>query len=127
MEIKDIKTRLGLLTVLNHYGLKPDRSNHIKCPFHEDDKPSCRIYIDTNTFHCFGCGATGDQIEFIVKYEKCSKHEAILKAKQLCGNPEPKNSKPKAEPTIINGTEVLTKAFTHFARSLNSRPLKSHF
>ena len=126
MEIRDIKQRLSILQVLSHYNLKPDRSNHIKCLFHEDDKPSCRIYADTNTFHCFGCGATGDQIEFIEKYEKCSKHEAILKAKQLCGIPEPiKTEKPKAKPTTVNGSEVLTQAFTHFARSLNAKPEKA--
>lgn len=62
MEISEIKQRLSILTVLSHYNLKPDRSNHIKCPFHEDDKPSCRIYPETNTFHCFGCGAKGDTI-----------------------------------------------------------------
>ena len=126
MEIQEIKQRLPILQVLAHYGLKPDRNNHIKCPFHEDDKPSCRIYADTNTFHCFGCNATGDQIELIEKYEKCRKHEAILKAKQLCGIPEPiKTGKPKAKPTTINGTEVLTKAFTHFVRSMNTKPKKA--
>ncbi|HDP55565.1 MAG TPA: DNA primase, partial [Bacteroidetes bacterium] len=126
MEIQEIKQRLPILQVLAHYNLKPDRSNHIKCPFHEDDKPSCRIYPDTNTFHCFGCGATGDGIEFIEKYEKCSKHEAILKAKQLCGSPEPiRIEKPKVKPVKENGTEVLTKAFTHFARSLNTKPKKA--
>lgn len=126
MEIQEIKHQLSILTVLQHYGIKPDRNNHIKCPFHEDDKPSCRIYADTNTFHCFGCGATGDQIEFIEKYEKCSKHEAIMKAKKLCGIPEPiNNKKTKAKPTAINNTEILTKAFTHFTRSLNTKPKKA--
>ena len=126
MEIPDIKQRLSILTVLQHYNLKSDRNNHIKCPFHEDDKPSCRIYPDTNTFHCFGCGATGDQIEFIEKYEKCSKHEAIVKAKQLCGIPEPiKTGKLKSKPTTANQPEVLIKAFTHFARSLNAKPKKA--
>jgi len=126
MEIKDIKQRLSILQVLSHYHLKPDRNNQIKCPFHEDDKPSCRIYPDTNTFHCFGCNATGDQIEFIEKYEKCSKHEAILKAKQLCGNPEPiRTEKPTEKPTASNSTDILTEAFKHFARSLNAKPEKA--
>ena len=126
MEIQEIKTRLTITAVLQHYNLKPDRNNQIKCPFHEDDKPSCRIYADTNTFHCFGCGTTGDQIEFIEKYEKCSKHEAILKAQQFCGIPEPiNNNKPKPNPTTVNNSEVLTKAFTHFARSLNAKPEKA--
>ncbi len=58
--------------------------------------------------------------------EKCSKHEAILKAKQLCGIPEPiRMEKPKAQPTAKNNTEVLTKAFTHIARSLNAKPEKA--
>ena len=126
MEISEIKQRLSILQVLAHYNLKPDRNNHIKCPFHEDDKPSCRIYPETNTFHRFGCGATGDQIEFIEKYEKCSKHDAILRAKKLCGIPEPiKTIQPKTKPTTINNTEILTQAFTHFARSLNAKPKKA--
>ena len=85
MQIPDIKTRLPITKVLAHYGIKLDRNNHINCPFHEDDKPSCKIYPETGTFHCFGCGATGDQIEFIERYEKCSKHEALKKATELAG------------------------------------------
>jgi DNA primase len=129
MEIKDIKQRLSILQVLSHYNLKPDRSNHIKCPFHEDDKPSCRIYADTNTFHCFGCGAKGDTIEFIQKKEGINKHEAILKAQDFIGLPtEPK---PKPEPTPKpelpqeQKTAILTEAFKHFARSLNAKPEKA--
>jgi len=73
MEITDIKRHLSISTVLQHYNLTPDRNKQIRCPFHADDTPSCRIYPETNSFHCFGCGASGDQIEFIEKYEKCSK------------------------------------------------------
>jgi DNA primase len=85
MQIPDIKNRLSITKVLAHYNIKIDKNHHIKCPFHSDDKPSCKIYPETGTFHCFGCGATGDQIEFIEKYEKCSKHEALKKAAELSG------------------------------------------
>ena len=145
MEIPDIKSRLSLSTVLSHYGIKPDRTRHILCPFHEDTTPSCRIYPETNTFHCFGCGATGDQIEFIQRHDKCSKHEAIQKAVSLLGTEAKRsstqsinngqrctepvevlkidNAKPQPKPAaVINTTEILTYAFTHFARSLNFRP-----
>jgi len=129
MEIRDIKQRLSILQLLSHYHLKPDRSNHIKCPFHEDDKPSCRIYPDTNTFHCFGCGAKGDTIEFIQKKEGISKHEAILKAQNFIGlpteskpNPQPK---PKPELPQEQKAVILTEAFKHFARSLNAKPEKA--
>jgi DNA primase catalytic core len=131
MEISEIKQRLSIITVLSHYNLKPDRSNHIKCPFHEDDKPSCRVYPETNTFHCFGCGAKGDTIEFIQKKEGITKHEAILKAQNFIGLPTEPKPKPqlkpelKSEPTTKQSTEILTEAFKHFARSLNAKPEKA--
>jgi DNA primase len=83
MEISDIKQHLNILTVLGKYGLKPDKHNMLVCPFHEDKSPSLKIYTKTNTFHCFGCSATGDGIQFIEMFEKLSKHEAIEKAKTL--------------------------------------------
>ena len=54
MEIQEIKSRLSILTVLNHYHLQPDRHQMLKCPFHEDDQPSFKVYTETNTFNCFG-------------------------------------------------------------------------
>jgi len=85
MEIREIKQRLSIQTVLNHYRLKPDRHNFLKCPFHDDEDPSLKVYPETNTFNCFGCGAAGDVIEFIERYEKKGKHEAILNAKNMIG------------------------------------------
>lgn len=85
MEIADIKKRLSILAVLQHYGIRPDRNSHIKCPFHQDDSPSCKIYPDTNTYNCFGCGKTGDAIQFIQDKENCGKHEALKKAAGLAG------------------------------------------
>ena len=88
MEISEIKQRLSIQTILSHYHLQPDRHNFLKCPFHGDEDPSLKIYPETNTFNCFGCGAAGDVIEFIERYEAStgsaySKHEAILKAKSM--------------------------------------------
>jgi DNA primase len=77
MEIKDIKQRLSIKTVLKHYGLEANRNHMLKCPFHEEKEPSLKIYPQTNTFNCFGCKANGDTIEFIQLKEKCSKHEAL--------------------------------------------------
>jgi DNA primase/thymidylate synthase len=83
MEIREIKQKLKIETVLAHYNLHPDRHHFLKCPFHGDEDPSLKIYPGTNTFNCFGCGAAGDVIEFIERYDKRGKHEAILKAKSM--------------------------------------------
>jgi len=47
------------------------------CPFHEDHTPSFVIYREQNTFHCFGCQAHGDVIDFVRRKEGCSFREAI--------------------------------------------------
>ncbi len=85
MEIKQIKEQLSIVTVLNEYSIAMNKNKHCKCPFHKDEKPSLRIYPETNTYTCFGCDKTGDAIQFIQEIENCTKHKAINKAKSLIG------------------------------------------
>ncbi len=83
MEIKDIKTHLSIKTVLEHYNLEVGKNNQLCCPFHDDKTPSLKIYPETNTYNCFGCGANGDVIQFIQDKENLTKHEALKKATEL--------------------------------------------
>jgi len=46
------------------------------CPFHDESTPSFTIFED-NHFHCFGCGAHGDSIEFYMKLHNASFIEAV--------------------------------------------------
>jgi DNA primase len=88
MSIKEIKEKLGILTVLNHYGLSPGKNQMLRCPFHEDEKASMRVYPETGTVYCFGgsCKVSSlDVIDFIMQMDGGSKHEAIVKAKELIG------------------------------------------
>jgi DNA primase len=87
MEISDIKNRLSIETVLHRYNLRLDKHHKTCCPFHQEKTPSFTIYPKTNTFHCFGCGISGDTIEFIQLKENITKHEAILKAQDFIGLP----------------------------------------
>jgi len=50
MEIPDIKTRLTIKEVLEHYHLIPDKSNRLLYPFHDDKTPSLQVYPKTNTW-----------------------------------------------------------------------------
>ena len=134
MEINEIKQRLSILTVLNHYGLRPDKNQRLCCPFHPDKTPSFQVYPKTGTWTCFSsnCSAgSGDQIDFIMREEGITKHEAILKAKELIGcNGSPVLQRPKIKTENIelapeHRTKVLSEAFTHFVRSLNAKPEKA--
>ena len=135
MEIHEIKKRLSILKVLAHYNLVPDRNHRLCCPFHSDKTPSFQVYPETGTWTCFSSNCTagsGDQVDFIMRKEGITKHEAILKAQELSGIPGdtgPQKSKPqpdlKPELTTDQRTGILTEAFTHFARSLNAKPEKA--
>ena len=97
MEIAEIKQQLTITQVLDHYGLKADKNNRLCCPFHDDKTPSMQVYPETNTVHCFssncklhslsrqGGSKAIDVIDFILHQEGISKHEAIIKAKELIG------------------------------------------
>ena len=37
------------------------------CPFHQEAEGSFTVYGDTERFHCFGCGATGDVLDFCIR------------------------------------------------------------
>ena len=50
---------------LERYGIEINRKGFAKCPFHSEKTASFRVYAD-NTYHCFGCGAHGDVISFVM-------------------------------------------------------------
>jgi DNA primase len=90
MTILEIKSQLPILTVLSHYGLEAGKGRAMKCPFHQDGKASMKIYPDTNTAYCFAgsCEVKSvDVIDFIMRMDGTTKREAILKAKDLIGQP----------------------------------------
>jgi DNA primase len=47
------------------------------CPFHPDNSPSFTIYADDRRFQCFGCGAQGDVIDFVMRAYNVKTREAI--------------------------------------------------
>ncbi|MCD7722597.1 MAG: DNA primase, partial [Clostridiales bacterium] len=47
------------------------------CPFHNEKTPSFTVYPDTQSFYCFGCGAGGDAITFIMKIENLDYMDAL--------------------------------------------------
>lgn len=58
--------------------LKRSSHNYVcLCPFHSEKSPSCTVYNDTQSFYCFGCGAGGDVITFIMKIENLDYIEAV--------------------------------------------------
>ena len=93
MDIQEIKAKLTIAEILQHYNLKADKHQRLNCPFHEDKTPSMQVYYKTNTAYCFSSnckthGKSLDVIDFIMHKENLSKHEAIKKSEgMISGNP----------------------------------------
>jgi DNA primase len=60
------------------------------CPFHDDKHPSLNISKEKQIFKCFSCGAGGNAITFIERYEKISFEEAVRKLATLVGYSDPR-------------------------------------
>ena len=74
---EEVKQRLNIRQVIEHYGYKVNRANQFICPFHNDHKPSASIKNDY--FNCFVCGAGGDLITFTAKLHGLSNIDACKK------------------------------------------------
>jgi hypothetical protein len=51
------------------------------CPFHQEKTPSFRLYKNTNTAYCFGCGWSGDTIKYVMETEKVGFIQAVKRLK----------------------------------------------
>ena len=76
-----IETVMGGYVNLTRRG----RNYVCSCPFHSERTPSCTIFTDTQNFYCFGCGAGGDGITFIMKIENLTFPEAVKLLAQRSG------------------------------------------
>ncbi|MGN1090372.1 MAG: DNA primase [Huintestinicola sp.] len=62
------------------------------CPFHSEKSPSCHVNVSKQFFHCFGCGAGGDVITFIMKAENLEYIEAVRLLAERAGMNMPEDS-----------------------------------
>ncbi len=77
--IEDIRTRCDIETIIQSYVTLRKTGTNEKglCPFHSERTPSFTVYPATQSFYCFGCGAGGDVITFIMKIENLDYRGAV--------------------------------------------------
>lgn len=77
--LETLRSRIDLIEVLSPY-MKLQRSGSAYkglCPFHDEKTPSLIIQRGDSHYHCFGCGAHGDAIQFLMTHLKMSFIEAV--------------------------------------------------
>lgn len=71
-----VKQSVTTRQAAEHYGIRIGRNGMACCPFHDDKHPSMKV---DRRFHCFGCQADGDVIDFTAKLYALGSKEAALK------------------------------------------------
>ena len=95
-----VKQTVTTRQAAERYGIRVERNGMCRCPFHNDSTPSMKL---DRRYYCFGCGATGDVIDFVSRLRGIgSKEAAILLAQDFAipyENGAGKTSKPRQQNT----------------------------
>ncbi len=90
------------------------------CPFHNEKTPSFVVYPDTQSFYCFGCGAAGDVINFVRKYNNLGYVESVKQLAARAGMPLPEEDdrESRARQRLL---EINRCAARYFYENLNAQ------
>jgi DNA primase len=132
--IDDLLGRADIVEVIDEYvPLKKQGSNFkARCPFHEERTASFNVNPERQIFHCFGCGAGGNAIGFLMEYEHLRFPEAVrelagrygLEVPEEAGGGREDAAKDSAGSGLDNATlhAVNEKAARYFEYQLRNHP-----
>jgi len=78
--VEKVKEATNIASLMAERGIKLVRSGHklkALCPFHKEKTPSFSVDPDLGLYHCFGCGASGDAIKFVMESDGLDFGEAL--------------------------------------------------
>ncbi len=73
----DICSELKIRDVMEFYGIRFNKKGFASCPFHTEKTPSLSIY--KNRYKCFGCGASGSVVDFVMAYYGLTFKQAVVR------------------------------------------------
>jgi DNA primase len=95
------------------------------CPFHNEKSPSFWVSPDKQFYHCFGCGAHGTVIGFLMQYEKMEFIDAVADLAQRAGLEIPREAQGPRDPGSVDLHEIMARIAGFFEQNLadNTRAL----
>jgi DNA primase len=113
-----------IVELIGHFcSLKAQGKQYVgHCPFHEDTHPSLSVSPDKGVFHCFGCGAAGDSVAFVMQKTGSAFPEALHEATRLLGLPPPAHSQKDATTPLTHAAECATRIFTQWLWQATGAP-----
>jgi DNA primase len=124
--------RIDVVEVVGrHVELKKAGINHKGlCPFHGEKSPSFIVSPTRQTYHCFGCGAHGDALRFLIEHGGLGFVDAVHDLAQQAGLTVPQDDSSEEERTRAAQnkarqatlTDVLDRAGEHYRQQLKTSP-----
>jgi DNA primase len=130
--IQDLLARVDVADVVGRYvQLKKGGINLLGlCPFHNEKSPSFTVSPTKQFYHCFGCGAHGSAITFLIEHTGASFPEAVRTLASAVGmsvpeenrSPSQKAASSRRREEISQHTQVLDLAQKHYLSQLRESP-----
>lgn len=123
--IQDLLSRLDIVSVVERYvPLRRAGANYVACcPFHNEKTPSFSVSPVKQFYHCFGCGAHGTAISFVMEYQGMGFVDAVKELAQSAGMTVPderqdtgRERERKAQ--VESLTEVMQRASRYYREAL---------
>lgn len=121
--IQELLSRIDIVEVINKVSpLKRTGKNFMCCcPFHKEKTPSFSVSQQKQFFKCFGCGASGNVIGFLMRYEGLSYPEAISKLAESIGMTVPETPRDRETRTRVRSlTDMMKAASDYYSASLKT-------
>lgn len=121
--IDDLLARIDIVDVIQERIplKKAGRDWSARCPFHDERSPSFTVSPHKQFYHCFGCGAHGSAIKFLMDYDRLEFPDAIEELAGRAGLKMPYEGVRSATPAQSDATDlyaVLDQAARHYQRAL---------
>ncbi len=125
--IQDLLNRVDIVGVIERYvPLKRAGANYVaRCPFHSEKTPSFTVSASKQFYHCFGCGAHGTAIGFVMEYSGSGFVETVRELAQSVGMQVPDVKSDRLRVKTEEGDdlyEVLLKAAQYYRQQLKAAP-----
>ena len=92
------------------------------CPFHSEKTPSFHVYHENQSFYCFGCGAGGDVISFIMRIENLGYIEALKFLAERAGIPFPEEEREDPGLRVKPMIYEINRAAAHYFHNILKSP-----
>jgi DNA primase len=125
--IQDLLNRIDIVDLIDRYvKLKRSGANYSACcPFHSEKTPSFTVSQTKQFYHCFGCGAHGTAIGFLIEYSGLGFIDAVKELAQSVGMQVPEERVEKPAHQTNEGEslyDVLLKAAQFYRNELRNAP-----